>query len=37
MKRPGYGISPKDIDKVIGKKIKRFLKKDEIIYPEDLF
>lgn len=36
-KRPGYGISPKDIDKVIGKKIKRFLKKDEIIYPEDLF
>jgi len=31
-KRPAFGISPKFIDNVIGKKAKVLIKKDEIIY-----
>ena len=30
-KRPGSGISPIDIDKIIGCKIKKSLKNDEIL------
>lgn len=35
-KRPGTGISPKSIDRIIGKKAKRNIKEDEIIGWEDL-
>jgi N-acetylneuraminate synthase len=35
-KRPGTGISPKFLEKVIGKKAKRDIGKDEIIELEDL-
>ncbi len=31
IKRPGTGIQPKDIDKVVGLKINRDIKKDEVI------
>ncbi len=31
IKRPGYGIKPKDKMKVIGKKTRKFIKKDEPI------
>ena len=31
IKRPGTGIPPKDMDKVIGKKITRAYKKDELL------
>ena len=31
-KRPAYGISPRLIDEVIGKKVSRDIKQDEIIY-----
>ncbi len=36
IKRPGTGISPKFIDQIIGKKINRNIKKDELINWEDL-
>jgi len=35
-KIPGGGISPKDIEKKFGKLVKRNIKKDEIIYENDL-
>ncbi|MCK4335611.1 MAG: N-acetylneuraminate synthase, partial [Candidatus Aenigmarchaeota archaeon] len=31
IKRPGTGIEPKDINKVIGKRIKKDIEKDNII------
>lgn len=36
-KRPGTGISPKFLEKIIGRKSKRTIKKDEIIIWDDLF
>lgn len=36
-KRPGTGISPKFLDRVIGKKTKRLIKKDKVIQWEDLY
>lgn len=36
IKRPGTGIEPKDLDKVIGKKTKRGLGRDELIKLSDL-
>lgn len=30
-KRPGHGVSPFDLDKVIGKRVKKSLKKDSIL------
>ena len=36
IKRPGTGIPPKDMDKVIGKKITRAYKKDELLDFNDL-
>ena len=35
-KRPGTGISPFDIKKVIGKKVKKNLKEDHILKWDDL-
>jgi N-acetylneuraminate synthase len=35
-KRPGTGISPKDLDKVIGMRVNRDLDRDETIYWKDL-
>jgi len=35
-KRPGTGISPIDLNKVIGKKIKKNLKEDHILKWSDL-
>lgn len=35
-KRPGTGISPKFLEKVIGKKVKREIKEDAIIKWEDI-
>lgn len=34
-KRPGSGIEPKEIDKIVGKKIKNNVKKDSLIKWED--
>ena len=34
-KRPGTGLSPKNINRIIGKKIKRTIKFDEILKEED--
>lgn len=36
MKKPGTGIPAKDLDKVIGKKAKRDIKKDTLLKPSDL-
>jgi len=36
MKRPGNGISPYDIDNIIGKLVKRDLLNDSILNPNDL-
>lgn len=36
LKRPGTGISPKDIDRVIGRRTKKDIKIDSIIKFEDL-
>ena len=36
IKRPGIGIEPKYLDKIIGKKAKRDIKKDEVIRWEDI-
>ena len=36
IKRPGTGILPKEINKVIGKKAKRLIKHDTLIKKEDL-
>ncbi|MBS5950843.1 MAG: N-acetylneuraminate synthase [Clostridium sp.] len=35
-KRPGYGIKPELSDAIVGRKLKRNLKKDELILWEDL-
>ena len=35
-KRPGIGISPKDIDCVVGKKASRFIPEDTILELGDL-
>ncbi len=35
-KRPGTGISPADLDKVMGRRINRNIRRDEIIKWEDL-
>jgi N-acetylneuraminate synthase/N,N'-diacetyllegionaminate synthase len=31
VKKPGYGVSPSELDQVVGRKSKRFLKKDEVL------
>jgi N-acetylneuraminate synthase len=31
-KRPAFGVSPKDLDQIIGKQAKRNIEEDEIIY-----
>ena len=36
IKRPGIGIQPRFIDKVIGRKTKREIKEDTLISMEDL-
>ena len=36
-KRPGTGVSPQYIDKIIGKKLKKSLNKDDFVYLEDVF
>jgi N,N'-diacetyllegionaminate synthase len=36
IKRPGTGILPKDINKVLGKKTKNFISKDSLLSWEDL-
>jgi len=36
IKRPGTGLSPKDFDFVIGKKAKKSIKKDGLIYKDDI-
>lgn len=36
IKRPGYGISPKEFNKVIGKRVKKKILKDTVICWEDL-
>jgi N-acetylneuraminate synthase len=36
-KRPGTGINPKFLDRVIGKRAKRGIKEDEILKMEDLY
>ena len=35
-KRPGVGISPDKIDSLIGKKLKRDIECDELIFEEDI-
>ena len=35
-KRPGTGILPTDLDKIIDKKLKKFLGKDRIILKKHL-
>ncbi|MBI4931333.1 MAG: N-acetylneuraminate synthase family protein [Bacteroidetes bacterium] len=35
-KRPGTGIPPDEINKIVGKKIKRNIKEDELIHRKDL-
>ena len=37
MKRPGTGISPMQIDRVVGKELKRALPEDHLLSEEDLF
>jgi len=36
IKRPGTGIQPKDVNKIIGKKTKSFIRKDQVINFEDI-
>ncbi len=36
IKRPGYGIQPKDIDKLIGLRSNRTISKDEVLTWDDL-
>lgn len=36
VKRPGTGIEPRDIDKIIGKKVKRNIRKDSLIKWQDI-
>ncbi len=36
IKRPGYGVSPKEYNNIIGKQIKRKILKDTVILWEDL-
>jgi sialic acid synthase SpsE len=36
VKRPGGGLYPKDMPKIIGRKASRDIKKDELIKLEDL-
>jgi N-acetylneuraminate synthase len=36
IKRPGYGIEPKRIDEIVGRKVHRDLDKDDILLWEDL-
>jgi len=31
IKRPGTGLKPMDLDKIVGKKIKKHIAKDEIL------
>ena len=35
-KRPGLGIPPSDVDKVVGKKAIKIIKKDELIIYKNL-
>jgi N-acetylneuraminate synthase len=35
-KRPGTGISPADLDKVLGRKVTKNISEDELIYWDDL-
>ena len=36
IKRPGYGVSPKEYNNIIGKRIKKKILKDTVILWEDL-
>ncbi|MFX1391966.1 MAG: N-acetylneuraminate synthase [Promethearchaeota archaeon] len=36
VKRPGYGISPVDYEKLLGKKAKKEISRDSLIYWEDV-
>jgi sialic acid synthase SpsE len=36
MKRPGTGIPPEDLQKIIGKKIKTDITKDSLIYDKNI-
>jgi N,N'-diacetyllegionaminate synthase len=36
IKRPGYGIAPKDLEKVVGFRVKRAMDADGVISWEDL-
>lgn len=36
LKRPGTGISPINLDSIVGKQLKRDLDADEILFPEDI-
>ena len=35
-KRPAHGISPRNIDEVLGKKTKKFLAEDEVLQWKNL-
>ena len=36
-KRPGYGLSPKFINRLVGKKLKRSLQKDDLILIKNVY
>ena len=36
IRRPGHGIQPKDLDKLIGAKVKNDIQKDQIIDWKDI-
>ena len=36
IRRPGHGIQPIDIDKVIGSKVKNDIEANQILYWEDI-
>ena len=35
-KRPGDGIPPNEFARVVGKKVKRDMEADEMLFPDDL-
>ena len=37
IKKPGVGISPNDVEWVIGRRLKKDLKKNKLILKKDLF
>ena len=36
IKRPGYGIAPADMEKTLGRRVKRDKRKDELLTWEDV-